>query len=71
MVDELRLLVHPVAVRRGLRLFDDGEPACHLRLVSSEAFPTGVLRLIYAPTDGPGAVRYDDIKEQVPRAGES
>ena len=52
-------------------MFDDGEPAYHLRLVSSEAFPTGVVRLIYAPTEGPGAVRYDDIKEQVPRAGES
>jgi dihydrofolate reductase len=57
LVDELRLLVHPVAARRGQKLFDDGEPGYHLRLVKSEAFPTGVIRLIYAPSEAPGAVR--------------
>lgn len=55
LIDELRLLVHPVAARRGLKLFDDGESAYHLRLLKSEAFPTGVVRLIYAPTEAPGA----------------
>jgi dihydrofolate reductase len=55
LVDELRLLVHPVAARKGSKLFDEGEPMHHLRLVRSEVFPTGVLRLIYAPTDRPGA----------------
>ncbi|MEQ7123877.1 dihydrofolate reductase family protein [Actinopolymorpha sp. B11F2] len=55
LIDELRLLVHPVAARHGLKLFDDGEPAYHLRLLKSEAFPTGVVRLIYAPTQAPGA----------------
>lgn len=49
LLDELRLLVHPVAVRNGPRLFDDGESSYHLRLVKSEAFPTGVVRLIYSP----------------------
>jgi dihydrofolate reductase len=49
LLDELRLLVHPVAVRGGTRLFDDGDSSYHLRLVKSEALPTGVLRLIYAP----------------------
>jgi dihydrofolate reductase len=56
LIDELRLLVHPVAARRGLKLFDDGEPRYHLRLVKHEAFPTGVVRLIYAPTEPPGAL---------------
>jgi dihydrofolate reductase len=55
LIDELRLLVHPVVARRGAKLFDDGEPTYYLRLVRSEAFPTGVVRLIYAPTDAPGA----------------
>ena len=55
LIDELRLLVHPVVARHGSKLFDDGEPTYYLRLVRSEAFPTGVVRLIYAPTDAPGA----------------
>jgi dihydrofolate reductase len=71
LVDELRLLVHPVAVRRGLKLFDDGEPSYHLRLVKSEALPTGVIRLIYAPTEAPGTVAYGEIKDQTPRGEDS
>jgi dihydrofolate reductase len=56
LIDELRLFVHPVAARRGMKLFDDGEPSYYLRLLKSEAFPTGVVRLIYTPTEAPGAV---------------
>ncbi|MGH3490592.1 MAG: dihydrofolate reductase family protein [Actinopolymorphaceae bacterium] len=67
LIDELRLLVHPVAARRGLKLFDDGEPSYHLRLLTSEAFPTGVVRLIYAPAEAPGAVVYDEIKDKAPQ----
>ncbi|MET7819024.1 dihydrofolate reductase family protein [Micromonospora zamorensis] len=66
LVDELRLLVHPVAARKGRKLFDEGDAAYHLRLVASEAFPTGVLRVIYAPAVAPNAAGYDDIKDQVP-----
>jgi dihydrofolate reductase len=66
LIDELRLLVHPVAVRHGLRLFDEGEPSFHMRLVESKAFPTGVLRLIYAPTTRPSSVGYEDMKGRVP-----
>ncbi|MDG4809583.1 dihydrofolate reductase family protein [Micromonospora sp. WMMD1120] len=66
LVDELRLLVHPVAARKGRRLFDEGDAAYHLRVVASEAFPTGVLRVIYAPAPAPGAAGYDDVKDQVP-----
>ncbi|MEU1245113.1 dihydrofolate reductase family protein [Micromonospora parva] len=66
LVDELRLLVHPVAARKGRRLFDEGEAAYHLRLVASEAFPTGVLRVIYAPGTAPTPVGYDEVKDQVP-----
>jgi len=66
LIDQLRLPVHPVAVRHGLKLFDDGELSYHLRLVRSETLPTGVVRLIYAPTETPGATPYDDIKDQAP-----
>jgi dihydrofolate reductase len=48
LLDELQLLVHPIAVRKGTRLFDEGE-SIPLRLITSEAFTTGVLRLVYGP----------------------
>jgi dihydrofolate reductase len=43
LVDELRLLVHPVAARKGRRLFDDGDTPYHLALIATEVFPTGVI----------------------------
>jgi dihydrofolate reductase len=49
LLDELHLLLHPIAVRNGMRLFDEGEPPIPLRLLSSETFETGVLNLVYAP----------------------
>src|SRR5690349_15440712 len=66
LVDELRLLVHPVAARKGRKLFDDGDAPYHLRVTATEVYPTGVIRVIYAPTDGPAKAGYDDIKDQVP-----
>ncbi|MFC4533699.1 dihydrofolate reductase family protein [Sphaerisporangium dianthi] len=51
LLDELRLLVHPIAVGRGRRLFED-TPAHPLKLVTSETFQTGVLNLTYVPDDG-------------------
>ncbi len=48
LLDELHLFVHPATAGSGLRLFDEGGPARHLRLLSSEAFATGVLHLVYA-----------------------
>jgi dihydrofolate reductase len=51
LLDELRLLVHPIAVRKGMRLFDDGERPIPLRLLSSQAFSTGVLSLVYGPAE--------------------
>jgi dihydrofolate reductase len=66
LVDELRLLVHPVAARKGRRLFDDGDAPYHLKVIATEAFPTGVIRVIYSPTEAPAKTGYDDIKDQVP-----
>ena len=48
LVDELHLLVHPVVVGRGKKLFADGAKVA-LRLVSATTFTTGVLHLVYAP----------------------
>ena len=66
LVDELRLLVHPVAARKGRRLFDEGDASYHLEVKATEAFPTGVIRVIYAPTEGPAKVGYDEVKDRVP-----
>jgi dihydrofolate reductase len=65
LVDEIRLLVHPVAARKGRRLFDDGDAPYHLRVNATEVFPTGVIRVIYAPADAPAEVGYDEVKGQV------
>lgn len=65
LVDELRLLVHPVAARKGRRLFDDGDAPYHLAVVSTKTFPTGVIRVIYAPTGGPATVEYDEVKDKL------
>jgi dihydrofolate reductase len=62
LLDELHLLVHPIAVRKGMRLFDEGERAIPLTLKSSETFETGVLNLVYAPADAVTEATYDDAK---------
>jgi dihydrofolate reductase len=49
LLDELHLLVHPIAVRKGTRLFDEDASPIPLRLISAESFGTGVLNLLYAP----------------------
>ena len=67
LVDELRLLVHPVAARKGRKLFDDGDAPYHLQVTATEVFPTGVIRVIYAPTDAPAKVGYDEVKYKAPR----
>ena len=50
LLDEFHLLLHPIAVGHGRRLFEDG--ATHpLRLVHQGALSTGVLDLVYTPAD--------------------
>jgi dihydrofolate reductase len=51
LLDKLHLLVHPIAVRKGMRLFEEGEPPIPLKLISSQTFQTGVLNLFYAPAE--------------------
>ena len=47
LLDELHLLVHPIVIGSGQRLFD-GSAKVPLKLVSSATFSTGVLHLVYA-----------------------
>ncbi|MEW9553635.1 dihydrofolate reductase family protein [Nonomuraea sp. NPDC050783] len=49
LLDELHLLVHPIAVRKGQHLFDEADQPVPLELVKSETFTTGVLYLVYRP----------------------
>ena len=48
LLDELELLVHPIAVGSGQRLFED-TATTPLRLVPSDTLPSGVLHVRYAP----------------------
>lgn len=65
LLDELNLLVHPIALRKGMRLFDDGDPV-PLRLLSSATFTTGVLHLVYAPETSAPQGTYEDAKAGLP-----
>ena len=49
LIDELRLMVHPVVVGSGKRLFEEGGEEIALVLVDSKTFSTGVVYLTYAP----------------------
>jgi dihydrofolate reductase len=67
LLDELHLLVHPIAVRKGMRLFDEAETPFPLTLISSETFKTGVLNLVYGPAESTGGATYDDAKVHLPQ----
>jgi dihydrofolate reductase len=67
LLDELHLLLHPIAVRSGMRLFEEGESRIPLRLVSSRAFSTGVLHLIYAPAESTPSGTYEEAKAHLPQ----
>jgi dihydrofolate reductase len=70
LVDELQLLVHPIAVRRGMRLFDEDDRPIPLELRSSEAFATGVLKLVYGPAEPAAEATYDDAKAHLAQPGQ-
>jgi dihydrofolate reductase len=53
LVDELTLLVCPVVVGQGMRLFPDTGPDIALELVASRSTPKGVTIQVYRPTGRP------------------
>jgi dihydrofolate reductase len=56
LVDEYRLMIHPIIMGSGRRLFPDGSMKVPLRLVDSSTTTQGVLILTYRPaaTDAQG-----------------
>jgi dihydrofolate reductase len=52
LLDEFRLMVHPLVLGGGKRLFEDGVDRKALELVDSRTFGTGVVYLTYQPADG-------------------
>jgi dihydrofolate reductase len=56
LVDELRLMVFPVVLGKGKRLFDDGLGKSALKLVEARAVgPEGVVVLVYRPAEDSAA----------------
>jgi dihydrofolate reductase len=53
LVDEMNLLIVPVVVGQGTRLFPDAGPDIALDLVESRAFPRGITLQVYRPTGRP------------------
>jgi dihydrofolate reductase len=53
LVDEMNLLIIPVVVGQGTRLFPDRGPDLALDLVESRAFPKGITIQVYRPAGRP------------------
>jgi dihydrofolate reductase len=51
LVDELRILLHPLVLGTGHRLFDDAENLGTFKLAESHAYDNGVVSLSYAPSE--------------------
>lgn len=68
LLDELHLLVHPVALGKGMRLFDGINAALPLELLRSETFETGVLNLVYGPDASPPDSGYEEAVQAVAQA---
>ncbi len=62
--------MHPIAVRKGMRLFDEDETPVPLKLISSQTFTTGVLNLVYGPAESAPEGTYDDAKVHLPQSDE-
>ena len=56
LIDEFRLLVYPLVLGRGKRLFDEGSQA-KLNLAEAEAFSKGVVKLVYRRDEKAGQAK--------------
>ncbi len=54
LLDELGLMVHPIVVGSGRRLFEEGGDPKGLTLLDSKTFSTGVVYLTYGPVGREG-----------------
>ena len=68
LLDELHLFVHPATAGSGLRLFDEGAPARHLKLVCRDgrSEPASCTSST-PPTPNPPTGTYDDAKQTLPQ----
>jgi len=54
LIDEYRLMVHPIVLGSGKRLFNDGMEMTGLKLIEAKAFSSGVVLLHYQAARGVG-----------------
>jgi len=71
LVDEYRLMVFPVVLGSGKRLFRDESAMSHLRLVSARTFGSGTVLLVYEPEGEAPAGKYADAYTWTPEQIES
>jgi dihydrofolate reductase len=67
LVDEFTVLIFPVVLAKGKRLFGDGAIPAGLKLVKSQSYPTGVIVATYKPE---GAVKTGSFQRAEPSAAE-
>jgi dihydrofolate reductase len=67
LLDELHLFVHPATAGSGLKLFEEGGPARHFKLISAQPFATGVVYLVYGPDPNPPTGAYEEARESLPQ----
>jgi dihydrofolate reductase len=67
LVDEFSVLVFPVVLGKGKKLFANGAVPMGLKLVKSQAYPTGVIAATYRPD---GAVKTGSFALAEPSAAE-
>lgn len=67
LVDELSVLIFPLVLGKGKRLFGDGAVPVGLKLVKSQSYPTGVIVANYTPD---GTVKTGDFGLAGPSAAE-
>jgi len=53
LIDEMNLLIIPIVVGQGARLFPDNGPDLALDLIESRAFPKGITLQVYRPAGRP------------------
>jgi dihydrofolate reductase len=51
LIDEYRLIVHPIAIGKGIHLFEDLNDKMNLKLLNTINFPTGITALYYEKSD--------------------
>jgi class 3 adenylate cyclase/dihydrofolate reductase len=71
LVDEYRLMIFPVVLGSGKRLFREESETRHLNLVSTRTFGSGVVLLVYEPEGEVPAGKYSDAFTWTPDQVES